>query len=834
MKRLKLQPLLTPIALGTVTVLFWCLPVLAADPSLDLSQYAHTAWTFQNGYSHGAVYAIAQTSDGYLWLGTQSGLFRFDGIQTMPVPLAAGQQLRTTEVGSLLPARDGTLWIGSLDGLVSWKNGQLTDYPAFRGLRINALLQDRDGTIWVGTTYGGAMGKLCAIRSGGSATCYGDEGGLGAAVFSLYEDSDGALWVGAMSGVWRWKPGPPTLHLAVPIIERQSLTQGDHGSGIIVATDRVRQIVGTRVIDYPVPGLPPPANSAELFRDRSGGLWIGTQARGLMHSYEGRISLFTHKDGLSGDQVKALFEDREGTIWVGTNTGLDRFRELPVTSLSVEQGLSSAIANSVLAARDGSVWIGAPDGLNRWNHGRVTIYRPRSDPGLPCCGITSLYEDDGGRIWISGYRGLAAFENGKFTPVPSMPVGSYFGIAGDYHGGLWLSLWFTPHNNGLTHLVDGKIVEQVPEQKLGGGPVTGILTDPDGGVWAGLATGGLTYIRDGQIRKLPLSDERAGAPRVMSLSRDRDGSIWVPTDNGLGRIANGRVTMLTTANGLPCNLVHWIIEDDASSYWLYTQCGLLRIARAELGAWIADPKRKIQATTFDAADGIRLISISRGFGLAVTKSTDGKIWFLNSDTVSTIDPSRIAVNTLPPPVHIERITADRKTYVPGPGLRLPPLVRDLTIGYAALSLAAPEKVHFRFKLEGQDLDWREVVNSRETEYSNLAPGDYRFRVTASNNSGVWNEKGDVLGFSIAPAYYQTNWFRALVAAIVLGMLWGAYRFRIGQLERVRQLEADLAHINRVSMMGELAASIAHEVNQPLSGIVSNGSACLRFAGWRYA
>jgi ligand-binding sensor domain-containing protein/signal transduction histidine kinase len=808
------KPALALIALGTFIVLLCSPPVAALDPSLDLSQYAHTAWTSNNGFLHGAVYAIAQTADGYLWLGTQSGLFRFDGVRTMPLPLAPGQQLRTTEVGYLLPARDGTLWIGTLDGLVSWKDGHLSEHPEFRGRRVNALLQDRDGTIWVGTALGGPMGKLCAIRSG-STECYGHDGSLGAGVFSLYEDSDGSLWVGASSGVWRWKPGPPTRHSAASIIERQSLTQGDHGSGIIVATDGIRQIVGTRVIDYPVDGLPSPFNSAELLRDRNGGLWIGTRVRGLVRSFEGRTSLFTHKDGLSGDEVKALFEDREGTIWVGTSAGLDRFRELPVTSLSVEQGLSSAIATSVLAARDGSVWIGAPDGLNRWDHGRVTIYRMRSDPGLPCCGISSLYEDERGRIWVSGYRGLAVFEKGKFTAVPSMPVGSYFAIAGDNQGGLWLSLWFTAHDDGLAHLVNGKIVERVPEQKLGGGPALGLAPDPDGGIWAGLLTGGLAYFRNGQIRTLPLSDERAATRRLMSLSRDRAGTMWAATANGLSRIANGRVATLTTANGLPCDTVHWIIEDDSSSYWLYTQCGLLRIARTELDAWAADPKRTIQMTTFDATDGIRLIPVIRGFRPAVTKSSDGRIWFLNSDTLSVVDPSRIGINALPPPVHIERITADRKTYAARHGLRLPPLVHDLTIDYTALSLVAPEKVHFRFKLEGQDHDWREVVDKREVQYSNLPPRDYLFRVIASNNSGVWNDKGDTLDFSIAPQYYQTNWFRVSCAAAFLTLLWMAYQFRLRRLQR----EFNKAAEARVNERTRIARELHDTLLQSFQGLM---------------
>ena len=408
----------------------------------------------------------------------------------------------------------------------------------------------------------------------------------------------------------------------------------------------------------------------------------------------------------------------------------------------------------------------------------------------PTTTIQSLFEDERGRIWVSGFRGLAVFEKGKFTAVPSVPAGVKHAIAGDNHGGLWLSLWLTANDYGLVHLVDGKIIEQVPWQKLGGGPGTGLVPDPDGGVWTGLLSGGIAYFRAGQIRNLPLSDDRAGARKVLDISRDRDGSIWAATENGLSRITNGRVATLTTANGLPCNAVHWIIEDDLSSYWLYTRCGLLRIARTELDAWTADPKRTIQATTFDAADGVRLVPILKGFRPAVTKSSDGKIWFVNGDTVSFIDPSHIGINTLPPPVHIEQITVDGNAYDARSGLRLPPHVRNLVIDYTALSLVAPEKVHFRFKLEGQDPDWREVVNERKVQYSNLAPGTYRFRVIACNNSGVWNEQGDMLDFSIAPAYYQTNWFRALCAVLFLAVLWAAYQLRVRQLRHEFEMTLD--------------------------------------------
>src|SRR5271167_4030667 len=784
----QMKPALALITIGTLTLLLGCPLVLALDPSLDLSQYAHSAWFFRNGFLNGAVYAITQTPDGYLWLGTQSGVVRFDGARAAPLALPPGQQLPSTAVTSLLAARDGTLWIGTFDGLASWKDGRLTEYPALAQRSVIALFEDRDGTMWAGG-FGGPTGKLCAIR-GGRTTCFGE---------------DGSLWVAAATGLWRWNPGPPTRFPSPRIPSFQAFTQGNDGSGVIVALDSVRQIVGGNLVDYPLPGAPLPLTAAHLLRDRNGGLWIGTSGHGLVHSYQGKTSVFAHSDGLSGDRVIALFEDHEGTIWIATSDGLDQFREAPVGSLSVREQLSSATATSILAARDGSIWIGTEDGLNRWKQGRITMYRKQTHPGLPDDAVQSLFEDEHGRIWVSGYRGLAVLEGGKFTPVPSVPPGTTHAIAGDKHGGLWLSLWVTSNDYGLVHLADGKIIEQVSWQKIGGGPGSGLVPDQDGGVWTGLISGGIAYWRAGQIRNLPLSEDDAGSPRVLELRPDRDGSLWAATENGLYRITNGRVAALTTANGLPCNAIHWIIEDDLSSYWLYTRCGLLRIARSELAAWTADPKRTIQATTFDVADGIRPVAVLKGFRPSVTKSSDGKIWFLNGDVISVLDPSRIRINTLPPPVRIEQIIADHKVQwqnVPGApaNARLPPLTRDLEIEFTALSLVAPEKVHFKYMLEGQDQDWKEVVNDRQAQYTNLSPRRYRFRVIASNNSGVWNEQGDVLDFSIAPAFYQTNWFRALCAAVFLAALWVAYQLRVRQLHHQFEmtLEARVGERTRIA------------------------------------
>ncbi|PWU05990.1 MAG: hypothetical protein C5B51_13260 [Terriglobia bacterium] len=336
-------------AAGALAGLLWAFPALAVDRTLDVSQYTHTAWTFRNGFLNGAVYAIAQSRDGYLWLGTQSGVVRFDGVRTEPLALPPGPDLPSSSVGSLLAARDGTLWIGTLDGLASWKNGRLTEYPALAHQTILALVEGRDGTVWAGG-FGSPTGKLCAIR-GRTTQCYGEDGSLGAAVSSLYEDADGSLWVGAATGEWRWNPGTPTRVLGIPVPNSQAFTKGDGGAGAMLAADGVYQLAGGKFVNYPVQGAPSPLTARTLLRDRRGGLWIGTQAHGIVHSQEGKTFLFTQVDGLTDDLVVALFEDREGTIWVATPKGLDQFRESPVGSLSVNAGLSSASTTSILAAR---------------------------------------------------------------------------------------------------------------------------------------------------------------------------------------------------------------------------------------------------------------------------------------------------------------------------------------------------------------------------------------------------------------------------------------------------------------------------------------------------
>jgi signal transduction histidine kinase/ligand-binding sensor domain-containing protein len=787
----------------------------ALNPALDVSQYEHHAWTVRDGFSVGTIFAMAQTPDGFLWLGAEFGLFRFDGIRSVPWQPPAGQHLPSAPY-SLLVTRDGKLWIGTFAGLVSWSGGKLTPYPELGAQFVTSLLEDREGTVWAGTLE--HQGRLCAIRSG-TAQCYGQDGAFGTFVWSLGEDSSGTLWAGAESGLWRWKPGSPKRYATAGMLI-DDLSRADDGRLLIgMRGAGLRQLAVDKVEAHPIrsainpnaPMLDRDVDSNKLLRDRDGGLWIGTHQRGLIHVHHGRTDIFKKSDGLSGDIIAGLFEDREGNIWVSTSGGLDRFRELPVTTISVKQGLSSDYTQSVVAATDGSIWVGTHDGLTRWKNGQTTIFRKES--GLPDDSVQSMYQDDHGRIWAFTGHGLAYFNNGRFVAVSGVPSQEVYSITGDEAGNLWLS-----GNRGLSHLLEGRLVEHFPWSALGRRQQAKVILSDQGGVWLSFWTdGGVLYFKDGEVRASYTAADGLGKGHVPGLRLDRDGAAWAGTEGGgLSRIKDGRIATLTTKNGLPCETIHWTIEDDDRSLWLYTACGLVRIVRSELDAWIADPNRRTEMAVWDAADGVRLRSVAASpYGPYVAKSADGKLWFLPGEGVDVVDPRHLAFNKVPPPVHIERIVADDRPYDLRHGMRLPANVRNLRIEYTALSLVAPEKIHFKYKLEGQNQNWHEVINERQATYTNLPPRNYRFRVMASNNSGVWNETGDTLEFSIAPAYYQTNWFLASLVAAFFLTLWALYRLRLRQL--AREFNANLE--GRVDERLRVARDLHDTLLQSFQGLV---------------
>jgi signal transduction histidine kinase/ligand-binding sensor domain-containing protein len=812
-------------------LLAWCSCAFGLDAALDVSQYGHSAWKIRDGLLKSYINSIAQTPDGYLWLGTVAGLFRFDGVRTVAWKPPASERLPSDDIRMLRVARDGRLWIGTLKGLASWKDGKLTRYPELDGLSVHAVLEDRQATIWAGglslTTPD--TGRLCAIQAG-SARCFGEDGSLDRGVNVLYEDRHGVLWAAGLKRLWRWKPGPPRSYL---IPDTRGLVEADDGALLVITGSDIRRIIGAQ--EENSISTTESKLAARPLRDRNGGLWLGTLQRGLLHAHQGQMDTFGRSDGLSGDWVKAIFEDREGNVWVSTIDGLDRFCDVAVATLSARQGLSNGVAASLLAARDGSVWLGTYDGLNRWKDGQLTIYRKRrarsvtasgqreadglgalgspravreiTDSGLPDDYVTSLFQDDQQRLWVATRGGLAYFQEGRFVPVSGVSGDWVNSFAEDSAGNLWIS-----QTSGLLHLLRGTVVEQIPWSRLGRKTnAVSLLFDPrQDGLWLGFPEGGLAYFKDGQARASFARADGLGEGIVSALQLDTDRTLWASTQGGLSHVKDGHVSTLTSKNGLPCDTVQWAMEDNGHSLWLYLACGLVRIERTDLDAWVRDPKRTIQFTLFDASDGVRSNPYPSGANPIVTRTADGKLWFLPNDGVSVIDPHHIPFNKLPPPVQIEQIIADGKTYwqnwTDNPSSsqpRLPPRIRDLTIDYTALSLTVPEKVHFRFKLEGQDRDWREVVNVRQVQYSNLAPGNYRFRVTASNNSGVLNEQGASLDFSIAPAYWQTRWFVALCVAALMGLLWALYQLRLRQLARQFNMTLDARVGERTRIAREL-------------------------------
>ena len=823
-----------------------CRPVFALDPALDARQYVHTAWKIRDGFIKGRILALAQTPDGYLWLGTELGLLRFDGVRTVLWQPPPNQRLPSTTISSLLAARDGTLWIGMDRGLASWKDWRLTRYDALAGSAVNTLIEGRDGAIWAAVF--GNRWTLCEVRET-RVSCNGEDGGAGEGALGLYEDRMGRLWVGTGTGLWQWTPGPPTFYPLSPQNNGiQGLSEDSDGSLLISHAGGIRRFVDGRAeMKYPFPSSLSGVESLRLLRDRDGGMWAGTSTRGLVHVHNGVTDLFSQADGLSGEDVAAIFEDREGNIWVATDGGLDRFRASSVVSYTLNQGLSSSRLNSVAASSDGGVWVGTYDGLNRWSTGSVTVYRqrpgqraPGSAPilsrrvreftgaGMPR-GVQSVFEDSQRRLWLSTGSGVGYLENDRFVLMSSVPGGVTRAIVEDGEKNLWVA---NPAV-GLFRLGrDRRDVQETPWAVLKHKDVvSAVAADSSDGLWFGFFRGGIAHFVDGQVRVSYAVADGLADGRVSNLLVDSADALWIAADGGLTRLKEGRLATMNSRNGLPCDAVGWVVEDTAHSLWLGMACGLVHIERTEIDAWMAASETgkdgsamtyRVRAAVFDHADGVRMFVGASYYTAPAAATSDGKVWFMSQDGLSVVDASRLTVNRLPPPVHVEQVIADGQTYDVTSAirerLRLPPLIRNLQVDYTALSLVAPEKMQFRYKLEGWDRDWQDVGTRRQAFYANLPPRPYRFRVIAANDSGVWNEMGASLDFSVTPTYYQTTWFPALSAGVVIGLVWGAHRVRLYMVEKHEQ---EITALNerlmkaqeqeRIRIAGELHDGVMQEM-----------------------
>jgi signal transduction histidine kinase/ligand-binding sensor domain-containing protein len=773
----------------------------ALDPASHLTQYGHTVWRVQDGYFGGATpLTITQTTDSYIWVGTVAGLYRFDGVRFVRWTSPIGEELPSSQIGSLLGARDGSLWIGTPNGLFHLVKGRLSLYQKSEGWHImSTIVEDKEGKIWFNGWPEDRQPYLCqALETG--LHCYGSKDGLLAA--SVAQDPSGNFWMASNKTIVKWRPGARPQRVELPAagaFDPYVLPESD-GSAWVGITTAGRGGGLQRLIDGNLRPFRAPKLNGEtivptvLQNDRQGNLWIGTNGQGLYRIHGTDVDHYGTAEGLPSDNViggpSDIFEDREGNIWVVTERGLEMFRDLPVRSISKLEGLTKEGVDSVLAARDGSVWIGT---------GRLQLLGPHGvtfEPGkeLPGNLAAMTFIDHDGRLWAGMDKKLFVYEQGRFreiTKADGSDPGLAVGITEDTSHNIWVEA-----GPALLLIQNLKVQKEFPPTAVPS--ARKIVADPRGGIWLGLRTGDLAHYRDGQVDTFRFGDHpKAMVTAIMVAS---DGSVLGATGFGVVGWKDGKKQILNVRNGLPCNEVNSLISDDAGNLWLYAQCGLIKIGNDQMQLWWEHPNRKLELRVLDTFDGVQ-----PGFAYFnnSTKTPDGRLWFANGAVVQVIDPAHMPENTVPPPVDVSALVADHKVYALGSAIRLPALTRDLEIDYTALSYVAPQKVLFRYMLEGYDAGWQDPGTRRQAFYNNLRPDHYRFRVIACNNDGIWNDTGATLDFSIAPAWFQTRWFLVLSLLSGLTLVWAFFTLRVRQIQKSLSARFDERLAERTRMAREL-------------------------------
>lgn len=805
-----------------IAMLLLCSAVAALDPDRQISQYAHTAWRVQDGAFRGTPHAIAQTADGYLWIGTESGLVRFDGVKFELWTPPKGQALPSNRVYSLLGGRDGSLWIGTGAGLARLKDGRIENFaPSAPGF-IESIVEDPGGTIWITRSQVGSdrQGPLCNV-SGDHMECHGESEGIPFPYAQpLARDQAGNFWIGSSDGLCRWRPEsvstyfPAGLKRTKGLAGVSALAPNPDGSlwvgmrpvGAGVGLERLVEGKWRNVEISGFEGSRVPV--ASLRMDRNGSLWIGTDNRGIYRLHDGTADHFGSEDGLSSDSATGFFEDREGNLWIVTTRGIDRFHDMPIESFSRREGLIGEEAGSVVTSTDGTVWIGNLGGLDVLRHDRLSAIT--SQNGLPGRLITSMFESPAGKLWVGLDGGLTVYDQGRFQPIRKSD-GSPLGVITSIIEDTEKNIWAESTHPALYRIQGSQVVEEIDPPKVGRSST--LAMDPKGGIWLALNNGELAHYYRGNLQSFS-----PNSGRLRNLFVDADGSVWAASEQGLVRWSQGRMAVLSTRNHLPCDAIFAVIRDNQNDLWLDSECGFVQISDAELRKWWEQPDQPVRVNTLDAFDGAQ--PAITNFRPELSKSPDGKLWFVNDDILQMVDPGHLVRNKLPPPVHIQQIVADQRRYPLTDDLRLPALIRNLEIDYTALSFVVPQKVRFRYKLEGHDTEWQDAGTRRQATYTDLRPGHYRFHVIACNNDGVWNDVGASAGFAILPAFFQTWWFWTICLVTGIGLLWLLYARRVRQLsvqmqtrleERLEEREAIARDLHDTLLQGFFSAAMQLDV-----------------------
>ena len=793
---------------------------MGLDPDLPLTQLVHTAWQVEDGLPQNTVKAVTQTQDGYLWMGTQAGLVRFDGVSFRAYDRSNTPGLGSDHIVTLLETRNGDLWIGTDGGGLTRKRGQqFKTFTTEHGLSSDvvwALHEDRDGRLWVGT-LGGGLNRL----EDETFTPITTEDGLpGDDVLAIREDAAGDLWVGTQAGLIRLHDGriqrdagspyfAGTIVSVLRTTKRGDLWAGTYGKGLCrrsgVAFDCLT--AGDGLTNEVV---------SALFEDDSGALWAGTLGGGLFRYYQGRFASLTTREGLTDDLVRALFQDAEGSLWIGTDGGgLNRLRGSKFINYTTREGLSNDVVLSVLEGREGSIWIGTEGGgLNRLKDGRITHFTNRH--GLMSDYIYALHEDREGTLWAGLLDGgVCRLEDERFTcwtEREGLSSNNVYSMYEDEAGALWIGT-----DAGLNRIRNGRVEPLPANASLPEILIRAILEDRQGRLWIGTYGNGVIRFQnrteDGSATATEYTSQHGlSSLMIVALHQDAEGTIWAGTvGGGLCRFESERFRCFGTRDGLPSDDILQILEDDSGFLWLGTMKGISRISFRDLDAYAEGQARALQPAAFREDDGLKSPEMNGGTQPAAWKARDGRLWFSTMAGLAMIDPAHIRINNLPPPVHIESFTVNGRALDLGAPMILPPGQKSFAFAYTGLSYVAPGQVKFRYKLEGYDEEWVQAGARRETNYTSLPPGSYRFVVQASNDDGVWSEAGASLAFHLRPFFYQTPLFWVLSALALALAAFSGYALRIRQL-KARQAELERTVDERTRDLQEAKDKIEVQAN----------------------